>query len=781
LSERNDDLIGRSASLPRDKGLSFDLDDEVSLRDLAIVPLKRKRIVIFCTILGLLAAILITLIMTPRYRATATIELNENKESGVSALSDLAAEATGGADELKVKIQTETEVIQDDTIALAVMKKLGMLRLAKSGWLNKREGPVVSLDDLPAKRREGLLQQFESHMKVEQVKNSRLLAITYTSKDPVQAATVANEIVAEYKNFLLSSNFSSSKEVSQWLGSQLSDLSDRVTTSEKAVADFERTHNLASSMLGLASLTEGSSGAAAAASGSGGGGSGAAGGGGGTVQIQELDRLTNLNEEVTQAQALQLEDEAIYRLTATQNPDVISSLGSSSLPGLANSSVITQGNGLGVLDNLREQESAIKVEYADAATKYGAKNPNLIEISNQLQAVETQIREEMERIKQRAKNDLTLAQQNEQALKSAYKAQEDVTSKMNDDILQLGVLLEQERSSRELYDVLYAKLQEANIDSGSSATNVTIADPARPPGTPWMPKPFLFAIAGLWGGVFMGIGLAYLLESQDDTVTDSFEVEALTNLPVLGQIPFHKTGTKPQADGALTRETSPFLLAPEGATAESLRSLRSGLLLSGVGKRLRVISFTSALEAEGKSYTVYNLAISFAATGRKVLVIDADLRRSKQHLLFRIPQQTGLVDILAGMASFDEWIVPHPVQPNLFLLSAGHPSPLATEILGNGDMSKVLDAARSQFEIVLVDNAPVLPVSDAIIVSTYCDGVIGLVRARRTSQKALRRFVQALARNGVHILGLVIEAVDISATEYRSVYGYNVQSYYHEK
>jgi len=320
-------------------------------------------------------------------------------------------------------------------------------------------------------------------------------------------------------------------------------------------------------------------------------------------------------------------------------------------------------------------------------------------------------------------------------------------------------------------------VQEANVDAGNSATNVTVADPARTPGEPWMPQPFLFIAISLWGGLFLGAGLAYLIESQDDTLADSFQVETLTNLPVLGMIPFHRMEVKPR-EGALAAESSPFLIAPESATSEAFRSLRSGLTLSGVGRKLKVLSITSALPGEGKSYTVYNLGLAFAATGQRVLILDADLRRPRQHALFRATREDGLADVLIGVKSFDDALIVHPVEPNLILLPAGRQSPLAAELLGSGEIEKVIHAARERFDLVLVDNPPTLPVADAIIVGTHCDGTIGVLRAGRTSRKALRRFILMLARNRVHILGLVIEAVDMSATEYRSVYGYNVQSYY---
>jgi len=767
LTEQDETQNGRFGGRVAESNRFFDPEDQVSLREIALVPWKRKGVIASCTAFCVLVAILICYMMHPKYRATAMIELNEAKTSGADMLSNMASEETGDPDELKTRIQTEIAVIKDDSIALAVMGKLGMFRLDNPDRFSKSPGPIIGEEALPASRREGLIGNFEGHLTVAEVESSRLIAITYTSRDPVEAAKVANQVVAEYKSYLLSSNFNSSKEVSQWLSSQLGDLSDEVTKSQQAVAEFERTHNLSSAMLGLANLSSG-------------GAPGSPSGGVAGAQIPELERLTALNEEVTQAEAARLAQEAIFRLTETENPELISSLEASSLPGLTGSSVLSQGGGLDLLNSLRGQEASARVAYSAAETKYGPKNPHLVEIASQQKSLDAQIQVELVKIKQRAKDDLVMAQQHEKALRAAFEAQKLVTSKMNDDVVQLGVLMAQARSSRDLYDILYAKLQEANMEAGNSATNVTVADPARPPGSPYMPQPTTFITLGLFGGLVLGLGLAYLLESQDDTVADSFQVETVSNLPVLGMIPFHRMESRPR-EGVLAIESSSFLSAPESATAESFRSLRSVLTLSGIGRKLKVLSITSALPGEGKSYTVYNLGLAFAASGLRVLIVDADLRRPRQHALFRAAREDGLTDVLAGLKTFDEVLVAHPVEPNLTLLSAGRQSPLAAELLGAGEIEKVFDAARARFDLTLVDNAPVLPVADAIIVGTHCDGTIGVLRAGQTSRKALRRFAQTLARHNVRILGMVIEAVDMSATEYRSVYGYNVQGYYGEK
>lgn len=767
MIEPNGTQTGDPESWPGESRQTFDPDDLVSLRNILIVPWRRRGVVASCVALGVLAAVLVSAGMHPKYRATATIELNEQSGGAASMLSNVASMDAGDTDDFEIKVQTQTAVIKDNSIALAVMGKLGMLRLAKPIGQSKGEGPIVSPDALPAERREALIGNFEAHLNVQEVKSSRLIAITYTSTDPVEAARVANQVVTEYKSYLLTSNFNSSRDVSQWLSTQLSGLSSQVNSSQQAVEDFERTHNLSSAMPGLAAL-------------GGGGGSESGGSGGGSFQIPELGRLATLNEEVTQAEAVRLADEAIYRLTATQNPDVISSLGSSSLPGVSNSSVITQGGGLNVLNTLEEQEASARVAYDSAATTYGRKNPRLTDLAGQLKSIDAQIQDQMQQIKQRAKNDLTLAEENEKSLQAAYDAQKLVTGKMNGDVVQLGVLMEKARSTRQLYDLLYARLQETNIDAGNNATDVTVADPARPPGRPSMPQPVLFVAIGFFSGLLLGIGLAYLLESQDDTILDIAQAETVSNLPVLGMIPFHRMSSKSR-EGNVGGETSSFLLAPDSATAEAFRSLRTGLTLSGVGRKLKVLSITSALPGEGKSYTVYNLGLAFAASGLSVLIVDADLRRPRQHAFFRVAREGGLSDILAGMKPFDEVLVPHPIEHNLTLLSAGSQSPLSAELLGGGELEKVLETARARFDLVLVDNAPALVVADAIIVGTHCDAVIAVLRAGRTSRKALRRFVQTLARNRIRVLGIVIEAINLSSVEYRSVYGYDAQSYYGEK
>jgi polysaccharide biosynthesis transport protein len=191
------------------------LFEEPSLKELALVPWKRKAVVAGCVFLGALASLIYCFAMHPQYRATTLIEINEEKSSGANMLSSSASMGWDDSDDLKTKLDTEIAIIKDNSIALAVMSKMGMLRLENPNRFSKEEGPVVSVEALPAKRRENLIGNFEGHLQVKEIKDSRLVAITYTSTNPEEAAKIANQVVAEYKSYLLTSNFNSSKDVSQ--------------------------------------------------------------------------------------------------------------------------------------------------------------------------------------------------------------------------------------------------------------------------------------------------------------------------------------------------------------------------------------------------------------------------------------------------------------------------------------------------------------------------------------------------------------------------------------
>lgn len=478
-----------------------------------------------------------------------------------------------------------------------------------------------------------------------------------------------------------------------------------------------------------------------------------------------------------------MQAEAVYRLVKTGNPDLIASaspggLGIQTSPD--NSSLLGEQS-ISNLTSLRAQEAQIRILIAEAGTKYGPRDDHMKALQTRLSATEQQIQLEIGKVEHRAESELQLARANETAIRGEYEAQKKVAGNLNEDVVQLGILMEQARSSRELYDLLYGKLQQANIQAGGTATNVTLADPARVPGTPYSPRRLLSPVVGLAAGLFLGLVFAFVLESLDDTLADVLQVESLTRVPVLGIIPLFDRTANRRYGGAGAVESSPFIVEPESPTAEAFRSLRSGLGFAGAGRRIRTIAFMSSLSGEGKTFTVYNLGHAFAAAGTRVLIIDADLRRPRQHVLFRVSGAEGLSTLLSGQGKVTDLVKQHTDQPNLWILPSGPITALASELISSGDMGKVLKEAKETFDLILVDNAPALPVADPVQIASYCDATIGVIRAGKTSRKALRRFVQILQRNRIHMVGVVMEAVEMSAGEYRYTYGYNIEAYYGKK
>ena len=205
-----------------------------------------------------------------------------------------------------------------------------------------------------------------------------------------------------------------------------------------------------------------------------------------SVVIQKLDAL---NAELTVAEANRIEKEAIYRLANTGSADVILGLGNDPLAAQSNSMVLTQGGGLSNLQQLRQQQSQLKINLADAATTYGANNRHLKEIQTQIRALDEQIQEELQQIIKRAQVDFQLAQQTEGEIRRQFDQQQAAASKLNEKTVQFAVLSQEAFSRKKLYEDLYTKLQEANVSAGIKATNITIVDPARSQSIPIRPKP----------------------------------------------------------------------------------------------------------------------------------------------------------------------------------------------------------------------------------------------------------------------------------------------------
>lgn len=753
--------------------------EEESLRNSIRVLRKRKYVVLWWMLGFVAGSVLICLLMKPQYTASATLLVDKQSSGGVDlqGLSGLAS-AVGGEDQLKDDLQTHATLLRSDSTALQVVKTLNLtkyppyaVRPGISLWLNpalkaESERP---LDNAPAMR-ERLLKVIDKRLSVKPMEGTRLITVSYRDSDPERAAAIANAFVDIYIHEYLEMKFRATAEASDWLTGQLNSLKARAEASQQALANYEQQTGLGALMLGNYSDAGRMS-------------DGAAVGGGGVVRLPAVDRLAALNQEVTAAEADRISKEAIYRLTLTQSPDVVLGLNSSSLAAGVSSSVLSAGGGLSALEGLRVQQAALQAQYSDYLTKYGARNPHLLELQGRMAALDTAIQAEMARIKQRAENDFTLAKKSEDAIKQSYVQQEAVVNKLNDSTVRLGLLESDAGSSRALYNELSSRLQEANIAAGVQATNLSNVDKAEPPASPSRPLWTQYPLVALIAGLVFGIGAAFVRENLDDTILTPDHAEEASWFPLLSTIPLleEPKGAKKLPVSHAARNGGPLEPREEFHTAEAFRSLRTAIRLSTVDAPLRTLLVTSPMVGDGKTTVTYNMAVAFAQTGARVLLIDADMRRPRLHILAGTARSPGLAEVLTGSNEWSEVLKSHATYETLVTLPAGTSPPNPAELLGSKQMDTLLQETLKEFEMVIVDSPPMLVVSDSVMLSTKVDGTILVIRSGRTTKMALRRASEILLPSPGRKLGVVMNAVDTRSSEYYYSYGYYGDSKYYEE
>lgn len=740
--------------------------EEESLKGVWRTLRKRKIWVIAFALSGIGLAVLACLAVPDQYESTATVQVGKDLTVQVDLNSN--NEPTLSESDTKTDIATHMAIIKSNTTALAVINELNLenhkpfiFHSSFRGWITGSDARIKSEKDLalseaPA-RRERLLKIFSRKLVVRNPPDTRLITVSFFNPDPSLASDVANAVVREYVRF--ESQGQAGGVGIAVLSGDLGRLKTKMQADQNKLADYERRTGL--DHLLLRSIGEGS-------------------GGGNITHIPVLDKLDTLNQELTAAEANRIGKEAIYDLTRTHDSDVVAGLAHSSIPAIATSAVITQGHGLNLLESLRAEQGQLRLEYSADGSRYGAKNPQMIELRDQLASINKQISDELEQIDLRARNDYVVARRNEDGLRAAFQKQQAAAGQLNQSAVTLQMLVQQALSSRKIYDSLYQQIQEAGVQAGLRATNLRLTDVARPHSTPKKPNPPLYVAIGLACGLLFGVSSAFVREHMDETVKTPLQVDPLTPLPVLASIPRlggHRQRTL-QGGGSLlvpsaNSESSPLLTRPRSAAAEAYRALRTSIVLANVGHPLRSLVITSPLIGEGKTTVSYNTAIAFAHAGGRVLLVDADLHHPNLHNYFGMTQTPGLSDLLTGSKPLEVLIQPHPSVSNLSLLPAGDLPSLPAELLGSAKFDLLLEALKQSYSMVLLDTPPMLLVADAVLLAGKADATIAVIRSDMTNRTAVERVTEALERNGSRSIGLVLNGVDTSSIDYFHAYGHN--------
>jgi capsular exopolysaccharide synthesis family protein len=303
-------------------------------------------------------------------------------------------------------------------------------------------------------------------------------------------------------------------------------------------------------------------------------------------------------------------------------------------------------------------------------------------------------------------------------------------------------------SLRSAYSTLFA------FSSNSASNLLSVIEPAIPPEAPSSPKVLLFTILAAFAAFAVATAFAFAVDFLDDTVKSPDDVEGLTHLPMLGAI-IRMPGDDKR--GAIHRLVTH--LYPQSPAAEAYRSMRTNIEFTSVDEPIRRLLITSAVPGEGKTTTAANLAVAFAQSGRRTILVDADLRRPGVHELFDLRNDRGLTNLLIGDAVALQTVAQQVEEPNLRVITTGTIPPNPAELLGSNKMVTIMEKLRESCDLVIIDSPPLQAVTDAAILAAMVDGTVLVVRAGATRRAAVRHGLESLGRVGAKVLGVALNRV----------------------
>ena len=708
------------------------------LREYVRVLIKSKWVVITTVLLFVSVVTISTLRTTPIYEAVGSIAINK-----MDPVTFNLKDSSSGVDYYDpADLDTEVRILKSDLLALQVIRQLNLDKQpegAKSKTSSSLELTTDSMQPDSAKT-SAALSEFKNSLQVSLVPNTRIIEIRYRSADKNLAARAVNTLASTYVEQNFKTRFESTMQASDWLSKQLVDLQIKVETSQEKLVKYQKEHEI----LGIDEKQN--------------------------ITTAKLDEL---NRELTTAESVRMEKESIYHLV--QSGDTDSIVAAANVDGAARGSSANSA----LLEKLREQQADLKIQVAQLSTQFGPSYPKLAQLNSQLKEVDAQIQSEMRKVAARLRGDYMAAVQRESMLRGALEQQKQQANKLNESAIEYSLLKRDVDANRTLSEGLLEKLKEAGVTAGLRSNNFRIVDAARVPTSPSGPNILRNLAFALALGLSTGIGLAFLLESMDNTVRTPEQAQTISALPSLGMIPLGSRSTRELRGGAKlalasSKEAVELVTKsrPRSQMAESYRALRTSLLLTFPGGPPKVILITSALPEEGKTTTSVNSAIVLAQKGTRVLLIDADLRRPSIHKTLGMGPAVGLSHVLTGTASLQQAIIPSTILPDLFLLPAGTPPPNPAELLASTKMKNVLDELRKHYDHIVIDSPPTLSVTDAVVMSTTADAVVLVIRSGHTTKPALRRARDILLQVNARVCGVLVNAVNLNSPDYYYHYEY---------
>ncbi|SFO11028.1 capsular exopolysaccharide family [Sphingomonas sp. OK281] len=665
-------------------------------------------------------AIAVALLSTRLYQASASIEVRQEAEKVLGTEQD-REDSSSRADAERF-LQTQLDIIRSRGVAEAVAESEGLFR--GEAFLNTMRVPdadvQVPLGMSPRDaQRARVIKALRDNMQVRYTGTTRIATISFTSPDPRLSARIANAYATSYIRNNLARKAGSSVYALDFLRDQLREAQARLAKSEQDVVEYARRTRIvdAGNAAGNAATSDASA----------------------RPQSLITAQLVALNQAYSTAIADRIAAEQkwanVSRLPLLSVPDV-----------LANSAI----------QPLIERRAQIQAQYQQQLTTRRADYPAVAETAAQVKELNRQITTLARGIRDGIKNQFDVASSRERSLVSEIDSLKNSTLSEQKQGIELSILRREADTNRQQYEALLRRYNSLNAESGIQTNNLSSVDQAQVPERPSWPKLPLNIALALILGMLLSALFVFLHEQLFSRVRTPDEVRAAAHLSILGVVPSSDNPEDELAD-------------PKSFQSEAYSSVRTGLSLTKGGVP-QVMMVTSTQQGEGKSTACHALALSFARLGKRVLIVDIDLRRPNVHRLFNVANKQGFSNVLAGQLAIGDAIQPSGVD-GLDMVVAGDIPPNPAELIGSPQLPVLLTELRKRYDVILFDSAPVMGLADAVVLSSEVDVTVFVIESGRNPARTIQVALARLAQGGGTIIGAVLLKFDPG----RFGYGYGTE------
>ncbi len=748
MTDPNTGASGPAGPAPQDG----QQEESIHLLDYWRILVERRAVVFACLAILVTSALVYSLFATREYEAVTTIQIERQGPEILGFKDVVSVDSAWNA--YQDFYQTQYKILQSRTVARIAAERLDLMN--RPEFVSRRSSPIQraisalrssisfssaapDLNNDPLRPAIGFIQ---GSLAVQPIRNSRLVKISFTDSNRVLAAEVANSIAEAYQQFNFDARYSTTSQASEFLTKEVARVQREISDLEGKLQEYSRKKEILSANDGTRDISQ--------------------------------QALSDLNTRYVDAQGRLAIAEARYNAAKSIPPE--------SLPEVLNSPLIS---------NLRQQYAEVERRHSQMSERFKPDWPPLQQLQQELDIARDRLRIESEGIASQvrgvARADYDRVRGEVAGLQTQLETQKQEVQRVNRDGIEYASLRSEIESRRNVLGNLVARKSETSTSerlADTRASNVRIVDRAEPPRSPVRPRKALNLLLSVVFGLGLGVGMAFLLDHLDNTLKTEQDLQRAAGLPALGYVPLLQP-LRVVTEGSEKSPAAPPSQAvdlashrdPRSQFSEAFKNLRTSLLLASASRPPRTIVVTSAEPGDGKSTVALNLAIVLTQLGRRVLIVDADLRRPRLHKMLHAPNTVGLSSYLSGNAQPAELMQETEV-PNLLAITSGPIPPNPSELLGSSTLETMVERLIEvgRFDHVILDSPPAVQIADSVILSSRMEATILVVRAGKTSRTSVAQAAGRLRQSRGRVVGAVLNAIQESGRYY---YYYRYKYYRH--